>query len=125
MFEQYSTIMKTARSTNLPSDVGEHRIIFRIQNAYGQGLIHEIAAIGLTQRFYQEQDPNSINDRTRFGFIIDHARLQRFATSQIPSGQTQFIDRFPDSGKFIQYLAAYNPPTLSTGETVVSPPASE
>jgi hypothetical protein len=125
MFEQYSTIMKTARSTNLPSDVGEHRIIFRIQNAYGQGMIHEIAAIGLTQRFYQEQDPNSINDRTRFGFIIDHARLQRFATSQIPSGQTQFIDRFPDSRKFIQYLAAYNPPTLSTGETVVSPPASE
>jgi hypothetical protein len=125
MLDEFSTVMKTPRSTNLPSDVGEHRIIFRLQNAYGQGVIHEIAAIGLTQRFYQEQDPNSINDRTRFGFIIDNFRLQRFAQSQIPAGQTQFIDRFPNSDKFIQYLAAYNPPTLSTGDTLVSPPASE
>lgn len=122
MFDQYATTMMTPRSTNLPSDVGERRIIFRIQNAYGQGVIHEIAAIGLTQRFYQEQDPNSINDKTRFGFIIDNFRLQRYAQSQLPAGQTQFIDRFPNSGKFIQYLAAYNPPTLSSGETLVGPP---
>lgn len=125
MFDQFATTMTTARSENLPSDVGERRIIFRIQNAYGQGMIHEIAAIGLTQRFYQEQDTNSQNDRTRFGFIIDHARLQRFANFQIPTGQTQFIDRFPNSGKFIQYLAAYNPPILITGESVVTPPPSE
>lgn len=125
MFDQFATTMASARSANLPSDVGERRIILRIQNCYGQGIIHEIAAIGLTQRFYQEQDPNSKNDITRFGFIIDNFRLQRYQQSQLPAGQTQFIDRFPNSGKFIQYLAAYNPPTLSTGDTLVSPPASE
>lgn len=122
MLDQYATTVATARTTFNPSDVGERRVFFKIQNAYGQGLIHEIAAIGLTQRFYQEQDPNSINDKTRFGFIIDNFRLQRFAPSQIPSGQTQFIDRFPTSEEFVRYLAVYLPPVLSNGGNVTTPP---
>jgi len=122
MLDQYATTMTTARTTFNPNDINERRIIFRIQNAYGQGVIHEIAAIGLTQRFYQEQDQNSISDITRFGFLIDNFRLQRFAPSQIPTGQTQFIDRFPTSEQFIQYLAVYQPPVLSNGGNITTPP---